>query len=1545
MIKKLLRPLVVGLFYLTTAITFSQTVFINELHYDNASTDADEAIEIAGPAGTDLTGWSLVLYNGSNGTVYATINLTGVLPDQQAGFGTAIELIPGIQNGAPDGVALVNGTTVIQFLSYEGSFTAVGGPADGQISTDIGIAESSGTPLGASLVLTGEGTEYTDFNWTVATSNSYGAINTDQSFGTPVLLPLINEFVFNHTSSDTDEFVEVFTVANTDLSAFTLLEIEGDANAPGTIDEVIPLTSTDANGYFTTGFSNNAFENGTVSLLLVNNFTGNLGDDLDTNDDGILDTLPWDVISDAIAVTDGDTGDFTYGSTTLEPGFDGITFTVGGASRIPNGTDTDAVTNWARNDFDGQGLPSFPDAVATNGEALNTPGEENEVVIVIEPINLIINELDADTSGTDALEFIELYDGGAGNAALDGYVLVLYNGSGDSSYNAFDLDGFTTDANGYFVLGNTDVPGAAIIFSGNGLQNGADAVALYEGNAADFPNGTALSLTNLVDAIVYDTNDADDATLLTLLNTREAQLNEDELGNKDEHSLQRFVNGSGGPRTTANYVNAIPTPGRSNTNATEPISIVINELDVDTPSSDTEEFVELYDGGAGNTALDGFTLVLYNGNGDVSYNAFDLDGFTTDANGYFVIGNATVTNIDFTVPDGTFQNGADAVALYQADAVAFPNGTVITTDGLIDALVYGTGDPDDVELLALLNPGQLQVDENENGSQTSESMQRIPNGDGGALNTTTYTAATPTPGVANDLVIMPGEIISIADARTAAAGSVVTITGILTASDNFAGPAFIQDTTGGIAIFDDTVHGDDVFAIGDSLTVTGTRTAFNALEQISPVAVVNDNSPATTVVTPRTITLGELANYPGELVRIENVSFPNPGDLLFGNSNFTLTDASGTGEMRIDNDVLDLVGLAQPESCSEIIGVVGRFNDTFQLLPRIASDLSCAEPFVPPGDTIGIPKEETFDIVTWNIEWFGDENNSPAAGNPLSDPIQRDSVQTILEQLDADVYTVQEIADDALFDELVNLLPGYDYVLSTAFSNPSGTPPFQKLGFIYKTETVSPVSTQVLLQTIHPLYNGGDDSALVDYPSETTRFYASGRLPFLMTADITINGATEQLDLIALHARANSSSDSQNRYDMRTYDVGVLKDSLDVQFADRKVILLGDYNDDVDETVADIPSTISSFQVYVDDPLNYNIVSSALSDQGLRSFVSRENMIDHIGISDELFESYIDSSVTVHYEVYDNDYSRTASDHFPVSARFQLTPLTLTEVEITNVSCNGENDGTATVMINGGAPPYAYAWSDGQTTATATDLSPGSYSVVVTDFLGRMVISEDIRIEEPQEIDFSITQESAVYIGYDPAACTTLSVTDISASPDTFEFNWSTGETTENITICPEATTTYSVTVTDENGCTSTKEITVEVIDISCGNNPYRPKVTICHRGKTLCVPQWAVQWHLDHGDTLGECGPDNVLIITKVIVAPNPVRNNTKVYLKSNEAVTASFVLYDFYGRERLSTVHEIPSGSSTVQINFRSLPRGIYFLKTKVGGVLQQTNIILKR
>ncbi|MBK7341934.1 MAG: hypothetical protein IPJ06_01765 [Saprospiraceae bacterium] len=159
-------------------------LFINELHYDNTGADVGEFIEVAGTAGLDLTGYTIVWYNGSNGQSYGTTNLSGVLDDEGMGTGALSFAFVGIQNGAPDGMALVDpSNNVLQFLSYEGSFMATNGPANGMNSVDIGVLEVGNEPVGQSLQLIGTGSAYADFNWTGPSTESPGTINDGQEFG------------------------------------------------------------------------------------------------------------------------------------------------------------------------------------------------------------------------------------------------------------------------------------------------------------------------------------------------------------------------------------------------------------------------------------------------------------------------------------------------------------------------------------------------------------------------------------------------------------------------------------------------------------------------------------------------------------------------------------------------------------------------------------------------------------------------------------------------------------------------------------------------------------------------------------------------------------------------------------------------------------------------------------------------------------------------------------------------------------------------------------------------------------------------------------------------------------------------------------------------------------------------------------------------------------------------------------------------------------------------------------------------------------------
>jgi hypothetical protein len=109
-------------------------------------------------------------------------------------------------------------------------------------------------------------------------------------------------------------------------------------------------------------------------------------------------------------------------------------------------------------------------------------------------------------------------------------------------------------------------------------------------------------------------------------------------------------------------------------------------------------------------------------------------------------------------------------------------------------------------------------------------------------------------------------------------------------------------------------------------------------------------------------------------------------------------------------------------------------------------------------------------------------------------------------------------------------------------------------------------------------------------------------------------------------------------------------------------------------------------------------------------------MIDHITVSNELADLFIDGSARVHYEFYGLIILKQLPDHFPVSARLQLKALSLDGNTATNITCNGVANGTATVTVSGGIAIHLYM-GNGTNTSTVSNLGPGQYDVVVTDVL------------------------------------------------------------------------------------------------------------------------------------------------------------------------------------------------------------------------------------
>ncbi len=114
------------------------------------------------------------------------------------------------------------------------------------------------------------------------------------------------------------------------------------------------------------------------------------------------------------------------------------------------------------------------------------------------------------------------------------------------------------------MLGNAAVAGVDVVFASNGLQNGADAVALYAADLGGFPNNTPVTTVGLLDAVVYDTSDADDPGLLVLLNAGQPQVDENSAGDSANQSNQRCPNGSGGALNTDTFAQWAPTPSGKN---------------------------------------------------------------------------------------------------------------------------------------------------------------------------------------------------------------------------------------------------------------------------------------------------------------------------------------------------------------------------------------------------------------------------------------------------------------------------------------------------------------------------------------------------------------------------------------------------------------------------------------------------------------------------------------------------------------------------------------------------------------------------------------------------------------------------------------------------------------------------------------------------------------------------------------------------------------------------------------------------------------------
>ncbi|MFM7774853.1 MAG: DUF5689 domain-containing protein, partial [Candidatus Kapaibacterium sp.] len=518
------------------------------------------------------------------------------------------------------------------------------------------------------------------------------------------------------------------------------------------------------------------------------------------------------------------------------------------------------------------------------------------------------------------------------------------------------------------------------------------------------------------------------------------------------------------------------------------------------------------------------------------------------------------------------------------------------------------------------------------------------------------------------------------------------VCGRITVSNQFRNTCYMQDATGGIAIYNLPFRG--VVKLGDSVEIIGgqlidfqattgqPKTGLSEIagSQFNYIVIPGTQSvPAPTNTSVQSVS----ESVEGMLVKLRGVTFTSTGSFQ-GDKNYVVRNANGDSvQVRIDaNTEIALNTLGIPPGTIDLVGVVSQFRGAYQVLPRFASDIGLNVE----KDTV--PKNVTFDITSWNVKNFMSTIDTAIKDKQR----QLESVKRALDSINADLVSLQEVSNAAGFQRLVDTLATPSEGLLAVEIQQD-----QKMAFIYRKGVVTKLSSGLAV-------NGGAQA------------WASGRFPLRLTFEADLNGVKKKMTAFAIHAKATGTATATEDLARRTTDAGTFHEYLNTFYANDAVVVLGDFNDDVVNSVVGTGNP-SPYKVFTDDTQRWNVLTKALSEKGLSSYLgSSGGMIDHIIVSNEVTPAVYRTKLETP-QAFLSSFTSTVTDHAPVSTRLFLADV------VTGVK--EEQDGMSGLRV---APNPA----SGASMLELVHEREGHVRIDVMDAMGRTVRTVFDGIMQPQ---------------------------------------------------------------------------------------------------------------------------------------------------------------------------------------------------------------------